>query len=280
MSREKVMQLGLLGQSIGYSLSPFIHEYSAEKLSRKITYKLYDLKEDEVSPFIEHFLESSCNGFNVTKPYKSLVAKLIPGCSLSSVNTVYIDDGKLQGASTDAEGFVNALMHLGKKISNFSQVVILGSGGVVSALLEYIEKDERLYHIPIKVFRRSAKNDEVIKDIVNNTSVSFLPFDVDPLKGTVSNGEETLLIQATSAPLHGDGLGGLLPALEKFRGVIVDLVYGVPSELYHYAIQKKIPAQDGLPMLIEQARLSQELWWGESAGYSDISKALKLKLDI
>jgi shikimate 5-dehydrogenase len=63
--------------------------------------------------------------------------------------------------------------------------------------------------------------------------------------------------------------------MKTFRGVFVDLVYGQPSALLKVATEKGIPSQDGLPMLIEQARASQQYWWGTSVPYSEILKELK-----
>ncbi len=44
----------------------------------------------------------------------------------------------------------------------------------------------------------------------------------------------------------------------------VDLVYKNPSDLFYEAERRGLPCIDGLPMLVEQAVLSQKYWWGTS----------------
>jgi shikimate 5-dehydrogenase len=79
---------------------------------------------------------------------------------------------------------------------------------------------------------------------------------------TVSNNIEPALKEFTGA-------------LSEYQGSLVDLIYDKPSALYFTALHRGIKAQDGLPMLIEQARLSQKLWWGKSASYEDLALAIK-----
>ena len=59
-------------------------------------------------------------------------------------------------------------------------------------------------------------------------------------------------------------------AFGAFDGIFMDLVYGKPSAIFQSLKQKGKICQDGLPMLIEQARKSQELWWGEAAPFKEI----------
>ena len=62
--------------------------------------------------------------------------------------------------------------------------------------------------------------------------IQFSDFDSASLESLVG-AEECLLIQGTSAPVHGDDLSHLVPALKGFRGAISDLSYGYESALYN-----------------------------------------------
>ena len=143
-----------------------------------------------------------------------------------------------------------------KEISSFKNIVFLGNGGAVKALIYYMND---MYDMNFTVLRRnSSKDNEFPKD------VTFRDFDVAELTESVKNKKDTLLIQATSAPLMGESLEGFISAIKFLDGVFVDIVYKTPSALYYEAQKMRLSCIDGLPMLVEQAVLSQKYWWGES----------------
>jgi shikimate 5-dehydrogenase len=141
-------------------------------------------------------------------------------------------------------------------------VVILGNGGVLPAILSGFTSSTHKIHI----LCRQPRYDSALRE--RYPILHWLPWEPTALRELLRESDEkTLLIQATSAPLHGDALQGFAEVMGELNGYFVDLVYGKPSQLYHFALQNKIPCQDGLPMLIEQARVSQECWFGRSLGY-------------
>jgi len=99
------------------------------------------------------------------------------------------------------------------------------------------------------------------------------------LQTTLQNDSETnpqkiLVVQGTSAPSQGDGLSELIPAFDEFSGTFVDMVYGHPSQIFYSLKNRGLKVQDGTAMLIEQARLSQQLWWGHALDYATLLGAL------
>jgi shikimate 5-dehydrogenase len=113
-----------------------------------------------------------------------------------------------------------------------------------------------------------------LKGIAQDESIQQLNFEVDDLESVLKKYPKALLIQCTSAPLRGDDLARFCPAIKYLKGGFVDLVYGSPSALLAEAESRKIICQDGIPMLIHQALLSQKLWWGRAATFSDIKSVL------
>ena len=97
-------RFGLIGASLGHSLSPEIHA----KLGG-YPYDLIELTEDEIGPFLT---SGDFQGLNVTIPYKKTVMKhcteLTPrAAAIGSVNTIVrLPDGGLLGDNTDYAGFV------------------------------------------------------------------------------------------------------------------------------------------------------------------------------
>lgn len=264
----KIEKYGLIGHHISYSISPLIHSSSADFLGKKIDYQIYDFAEDEISSFVQKFFADGGRGLNVTTPYKALMAKMVQS-SLSAVNVLYESNGKILGASTDGAGLDQGLKRDDIEMIESESLVILGTGGVVVSILEYL--DQKSFQGDIYILGRKEQlilpTFKRIKPFYRNLQVATLRSCLD---------SRALLIQATSAPSHGDDLSSLLPALKDFQGSFVDLIYAKPSSIWQYCKNKGIKSQAGLPMLVEQARLTQEIWWGASAPFDVIEAALKI----
>ncbi len=268
--------VGLIGQKIPYSLSPLIHNTAANYLQKNCVYVPCDVPGVAVRSLLSTFWDLGGLGFNVTTPHKNLVASLVPGHHLESVNTLYRGKNGWQAASTDGEGFARALDRLGTPLGGYSKIVFLGNGGVVMAIMSYIAH-ELEGHLETVILRRNATRDHIFRKMMpEHYSMQFLDFTPMELKKELSGRSgDTLLVQATDAPLRGDDLRIYGPALDGFHGMVVDLVYGKTSYLLQKAREQGLLCQDGLPMLIEQARLSQQFWWQESAPYDVLAQVLQ-----
>ena len=188
-------------------------------------------------------------------PYKEKVAAAL-GLEGDSINTVYRENGSWKAVLTDAEGFCLGLKKMNKSIEDFENIVILGNGGASLALAKYMTD---LYDMHVFVLRRNGSRDSKFPK-----QLSFYDFDLKSLSGLLKANKNTLLIQSTSAPLSGHSLKELCPAIEFLDGAFVDLIYKNPSDLFYEAERRGLPCIDGLPMLVEQAVLSQKYWWGTS----------------
>lgn len=196
---------------------------------------------------------NNCAGFNVTQPFKQTAAAYF---SLANVNTVYRQGSKFAATSTDGEGFWRGLQQL--KPNTISKVIILGNGGAALALLKFWQ--EKFPYCPIQILRRNSRRDQLCQ------GAEILDLTPATLASVLADGsEQILLVQATSAVRKGDKLERYVPALTGFNGIYVELDYDQHSLLYESVKASDVRCQDGLPMLIEQARLAQKLWWGEAA---------------
>jgi len=270
--------MGVIGEGISYTLSPRLHNAAATQLGVNIAYLRLDTPAAAVPALLDAAWHLGAVGFNVTTPHKGLIAGLTPGDGRSSVNTLYRGANWWEAESTDGEGFANGLMRLGRAFDSFTELVVIGAGGAVRAILSH--RASLGGALPkVRVLRRNAARDDLVRAALPaDADVTFADLTVEALAVALrGRGEGTLLIQATSAPQRGNDLVGLVPALAAFAGVVADLVYGQPSALYAAARAKGLPAQDGAAMLIEQARLSQMLWWGRAATYEDLMACLKGK---
>lgn len=268
--------LGVLGQGIEFTLSPALNNCAARHLRLNSVYVPLQLNDPAALADTLRFLHASnFIGLNVTTPFKLSIAQLLRS-PMPSTNTLYRDArGNLCAASTDGEGFWRALTHADCEREAVRTVTVLGNGGVCAALLHFFCQ-HRLPLQKITVLRRNASRDEALARInAGHYQLSCASFNPAQLQHALATDDRHhLLIQATSAPLHGDDLQRFCPALENFCGTVVDLIYDRPSALYHMARARQLKCQDGLPMLIEQARLGQRLWWGKCAPYDALATYL------
>ena len=257
----KTKVLSLLAQNTDHSLSPLIHNFSANYLNIDAVYVPMPFKGNDIAGFLNFAKEIGLVGFNVTVPYKQLFASAL-GYEGLSINTVYMDNGDWKAVSTDPEGFCQGLKRMGKSINDFENIVFLGNGGAALAIAKYLYD---VYDIKIYIHRRDKSRDAVFP-----SAVTFADFNLESLKTTLRHNPNTLLVQSTNAPLNGNNLEALSPAIEQLDGAFVDLVYKTPSDLFYVAERRGLPCIDGLPMLVEQAVLSQKYWWGRSVDSSVI----------
>lgn len=136
----RVMQrkLGLLGNGIGRSSAPRLHELAGSLAAINVTYTLIDLETQPTSTFATALAQCAAEGYwgvNVTYPFKEQVARLVTIPSpavqqIGSVNTVVFGGQSAgTGHNTDYSGFLHAYRHC------FPQetpgiVAVVGSGGV------------------------------------------------------------------------------------------------------------------------------------------------------
>lgn len=285
--------MGLLGKDISYTLSPVIHNAALAHFGLNSVYLAYSLEAEKIPTFLDLAWQLGAMGFNITKPHKELVAKLFPKSGLPSVNTLKRGSQTWVAYSTDGGGFGRGVERMGQALKTYRNFVVLGDGGASQAILSYLV--ESIAEWGVSAYQSyfitvlSRKCDTIARDTsffagLNSQSkkggspfrLSIKPFQPHFLEETLmQNTDRTLLIQATSAPQQGDMLDPFVPSIKHLKGAVVDILYDKPSNIYYGAMAKDIAAQDGEAMLIEQARLSQELWWGKSLAYEEIRRELK-----
>lgn len=134
--------LGLLGEHIGGSLTPMMHEREARRTGVSLVYRLLDsvamgLDGPDWPALIETAARFTFDGLNVTHPAKQAVIPALDDLSedarlLGAVNTVRFVDGRAIGMNTDHRGFAEAFGVHGID-PGAGEVVQLGAGGAGSA---------------------------------------------------------------------------------------------------------------------------------------------------
>jgi shikimate dehydrogenase len=114
---SKKFKLGVIGNPIEHSLSPFIHSRFAREQNLNIDYQAYKVEEGNFDNFIsEFFSDKSSRGLNVTLPLKNLAANIEGEISeeakfINAVNTITKSNRNFKLESTDGMGFMTDLKH-------------------------------------------------------------------------------------------------------------------------------------------------------------------------
>ncbi len=247
----------VIGKSLPHTLSPEIHKFFG------LNYGVEELHEDELKNFLE---KKEYDGFNVTVPYKKVIMSLLDtidptALRIGAVNTVVLKDGMYIGYNTDYGGMEYALLRGGISLSG-KNVVILGTGGA-SMVAEYLCKNKGAKSI-VKVGRNGE---------INYTNVYNLV-------------DTEIIINTTPVGMSPDNKGCpvVLKAFPRLEGVF-DAVYNpLETELVRTARELRIKAQNGLAMLVEQARLARDIFTGEKSSPELTEKVLnelyKEKLNV
>lgn len=134
----------VIGNPIEHSLSPKLHNYWIKKNNIDAIYDKKQVNESDIKDIISDIKKEKINGINVTMPFKKLIIPFIDKLSSEanesqSVNTIYLENGKIIGHNTDIAGFELGLKHFKYDVKN-KKVLILGAGGVVSSMILALNK--------------------------------------------------------------------------------------------------------------------------------------------
>lgn len=228
------MEYGLLGETLGHSFSPWIHQALAD-----YDYRLYPTPRGEVE---ELFRRRTFKGLNVTIPYKQTVIPLCDevdprAAAIGAVNTVVNRDGRLTGYNTDIDGLIYLAKRTGVEMTG-KKVVILGSGGT-SRTAQAAARELGAAQIVV-VSRRGEDN---------YTNLS-------------RHRDAGVLINTSPVGMYPN-CGAAPVSLEDFPALtgVLDVIYNpLRTALLMEAEKRGIPASCGLPMLVAQARRAAELF--------------------
>lgn len=198
------MKVFLIGENIGYSSSPKIHNDYYNNHNIDLTYSILDLKENELDEFIRKVKEEKTNvrGFNITKPYKENIIKYLDFkdenvVETKACNTVLVKDSKLYGYNTDIYGFTESIKENNIDLKE-KNALILGSGGGAKAVLKglkllganiymaFRDKSKEKDFEGVKKFYslQDIKTTENFNIIINATTLGNINHDISPIKLT------------------------------------------------------------------------------------------------
>lgn len=247
----------VIGDPISHSKSPGIHGFWLNALGIDAEYRKTHVKAEELGDyFASRRSDPDWRGCNITIPHKQAALDHVEDrggvrATIGAMNTVIrAEDGALVGTNTDAGGFYAPIA--GLELAG-EHAVVIGAGGAARAILFALGK--------VGIGRVTIFNRNVLK--AAGLLAGFgIKGDAVPL-GSPLPPTARLVVNASSLGMQGQPpLDVDLSPLPE-EAVVYDAVYApLETELLAQAHARGLDTVDGLEMLIGQAALAFELFFG------------------
>ncbi|MCD8069451.1 MAG: shikimate dehydrogenase [Lachnospiraceae bacterium] len=267
---------GLIGNPVGHTMSPVIHNTLAEYYGHNLIYGAFPVAEDPVKA-VEGAYALGIQGLNVTVPHKSAAIPALFeiddfAAKIGAVNTLVRVEGKgFKGYNTDMPGLYRAMEWEGIRIEG-ERIVILGAGGAARAvaMMAADKGASQVFVLNRTPGKAQAIADEIKRLYPNCPMTAGSLFDYQQLPEG-----KYLCIQATSTGMspHTDQAVIEDPAFYGRIHTAFDLVYN-PYETRFMGLARQAGARayNGLNMLLYQGVIAYELWNGIRVGTEAVDR--------
>jgi shikimate dehydrogenase len=267
----------VIGDPILQSKSPVIHRFWLARLEIDADYRATRVQPGELGAYVSRARENSLwRGCNVTMPHKEAVIshldRLDPlAARIGAVNTVVREGDELVGYNTDAPGFLEPLSRELGCAHYFRMARVLGTGGAARAIVAALAGA----HFVIVLAGRDPPKARAILDELDpggeHHAIDLAHF-ADPTEFAFDDREGCLDLVVNASPLGMNGQPALAfdwshaPPGAIAYDIVTDPVdtafLAAAGDAGHRTI-------DGLAMLIGQAALAFEKFFGVSPPRSD-----------
>ena len=259
---------GLVGDPLGYTVSPLMHNAAFEKLGLNYLYVPFTVKREDLQNAIKGLKALNIRGFNIGMPHKMGVIPLLDkmdemAAKIGAVNTVVNDDGILTGYNTDAIGCLNALLEKGIEPKG-KNAVIIGAGGA-SKSISFILAD-RGANLTI-INRTLSKAIEIAANITKyyQVKIETLQLNEENLASALKNAD--ILLNTTKVGVVPNVDETAVPSsLLRPDLAVFDAVYNpIKTRLLREAEETGAIIIEGANMLLAQGAVGFEKWTGIEA---------------
>ena len=257
----------LLGQPLGHSVSPAMHNRVFKKLGVDYCYMPVEVSTTDLQTVFDGLKKMNVAGFNVTIPHKVNIMEFLDELdplaqTIGAVNTICLKDGTTKGYNTDGEGFVRSLEEKTNISIEGKRFFILGCGGAVRAIAMTLA-----FKGAGKIYlcnRTRAKAESLTREINERISdcVETIEQTPETIKPVLQNCD--ILINGTQLGMHpNENRSPLDKSLLLKHLIVSDIVYNpLMTKLLKDAQLLGCTVVDGLGMLIYQGAAAFQLWTG------------------
>lgn len=264
----------VIGDPIAQSKSPAIHGFWLGKLGTDADYRAAHVRPEGLADYIaQRRADPLWRGCNVTMPHKQAVMPHLdqihpPADTIGAVNTILpLGDGTLAGTNTDAAGFLEPLRDTLADTHYYRMARILGTGGAARAIIAALaDKGFTL----VVAGRDPAKARALLDELApkgEHHAIDLGHF-ADPTDFAFDDREGCcdLVINASSLGMQGQPPLPFDWSHAPPGSIAYDIVTAPRDTAFLQAARAKgLPAIDGLSMLIGQAAVAFEKFFGQPA---------------
>lgn len=253
----------LIGEKLGHSYSPVIHNMIFERFEVDGEYSLIEVPRNNIFEVVKKLRGEELSGINITIPYKTDIMEYLDEISeeakqIGAVNTVISKGGKLIGYNTDYYGFKMIITKLKLEIKN-KKNFICGAGGSARAVVKCLEDlggENYLVTRDTEKARINFKSFQGLKIISYNELQSI--------------SDKNLIVNCTPCGMYPNIECSILDMEEKKEYQAgIDLIYN-PQETRF--LEEFEVGENGLLMLVGQAVKAEEIWQGRDMSEGDIQE--------
>jgi shikimate dehydrogenase len=254
----------VIGDPIAHSKSPIIHKFWLERLGLEGDYRACLVRPDELGSYFEvRARDEDWRGCSITMPHKIEALRYAPkhrdpSFPAEAINAaVRQENGSLEGVNTDVNGLLEPLLLEGASLGAArGPAIVVGAGGVLFSVMMALAT---VGYGPIWIAMRDSSKMAKVADDYRGVKGVPIPL-TDPLPPA------RLLVNAS--PLGMSGFPPFPLSLDSIEegGLVFDLVYApVETALLREARARGLRTLDGLTMLVGQAAVAFQLFFGEPA---------------
>jgi shikimate dehydrogenase len=250
----------LIGEKLGHSYSPAIHNMVFEKLEIDGEYSLIEVAHDNLIEVVKNLRGGYLSGINITIPYKTDIMEYLDEISeearqIGAVNTVISKGGRLTGYNTDYYGFKMIISKLNLEVKN-KKNFICGAGGSARAVIKCLDDLGGENYLVTRDVKKARVNFQNFKTL---NIISY-----DELKNI---SEKNLIVNCTPCGMHPNIECSIIDTEEKKEYQAgIDLIYNPQKTRFLEGFEV---GENGLLMLIGQAIKAEEIWQKREISESD-----------
>ncbi|WP_410765466.1 shikimate dehydrogenase [Haloferax sp. DFSO60] len=262
---------GLVGNPVGHSLSPPMHEAAYEATGLDARYVTFEPATDEIARAIDGADALGIAGLNVTIPFKQDVLDIVEPDPLAerigAVNTVAFGEGAPKGYNTDAAGVVRAFEHHDVEL-NGTTAVVVGAGGAGRAAAFALADAGSKVHIANRTAEKARELAAVVPDATGGGLDTL-----DQIR------DADVLVNATSVGMEAPDETPVPAEFLHSNLAVLDAVYApLETRLLKDADAVGAVTVDGAWMLLLQGAVAFEHWTGLDAPIEVMNQALRARL--
>lgn len=271
---------GVIGDPIGHSLSPLIHNRAFREMGINSVYLPFRVPREELQEFCEQYESIPVDGYSVTIPHKEEAALLgeekdpaVLDCKAANT-LIHQENGTFSAHNTDYVAAVETLKERLAKTSSEGEaslasrtVLILGAGGVARAIAFALKREKAIIRISGRTFEKASALAEQLQARA-----------VDWVARHSANCD--ILINCTPVGMHPNvDESPVHPSYLHPKLMVFDTVY-IPETtlLVKQARERGAEVVTGVEFFLRQAALQFKLFTGQNAPLEVMERVVRRSL--